>query len=132
MAASATANVKGGLFGDSVGLLQLVSQDGKSSERNRLPKELGRLGMLQLRVKMKALMGVAPGASASINRTVVENNVELGGKRNITTVSLINRVTTAADVTEINRDILTGWTALSTFGKTPPINKDLSPLGEQR
>ncbi len=124
MAALATANVKGGLFGDSAGLLQLVSQDGKSSERNRLSKELGRLGMLQL--------GVAPGATASINRTVVESNVELGGKRLITTVSLINRVTTAADVTEINKDILTGWTALTTFGKTPPINKDLSPLGEQR
>lgn len=132
MAAIATANTKGGLFGDAAGLTTLTSVDGKNTFRNRISKSLGRLQLLQLRAKMKALNGVAPGATATLNRTVVEAAVELGGKRNITTVALINRVTTAADVTEINKDILTGWTALSTFGASPPVNKDGSPLGEKR
>jgi hypothetical protein len=54
--------------------------------------------------------------------------VELGGVRATEAINLINRATVAGDVTEINADILS-VTTRTTFGASPPSNKDGNPLG---
>jgi hypothetical protein len=125
---TAVANVKGGLFGDSAGLLQLSSISGKDGRRSYAAKELGVKSQLALRRIMFVTAGAVAGATASVTFPQVEANVELGGKRAITQTSLINRATTAGDVTEYKNDILT-WSTRTTFGATPVANKDGNPLG---
>jgi hypothetical protein len=85
-------------------------------------------GLFGMRAIATALDGVAPGAAALKARTRVEANVELGGKRTIETINLVNRNTAAADVTEINADFLT-LTTRTSFGASPIVNKDGNPLG---
>ena len=56
---------------------------------------------------MVTLIGAAAGGAASVNQLRVKSNADVngnvqGGLRVIETKSLINRVTTAADVTNIN------------------------------
>lgn len=82
---------------------------------------------------MTALNGVAPGANATktIGRTGPTGaavNDELGGVRPVFNFTIINRNTTAADVTEILQDFLTFSTG-TTFGANPPANLDRNPLG---
>ena len=125
---TSTANVKGGLFGDSAGLLQLSCVSGKEGRRSYAAKELGHRGQFALRRIMYVTAGVAPGATATYTYPLIEATEQLGGKRNIIQTNLINRVTTAADVTEYKNDILT-WSARTTFGPNPVPNKDGSPLG---
>jgi hypothetical protein len=125
---TATANVKGGLFGDSVGLSQLVSISGKDGLRSSVAKDLSQKSMLALRKIMVVTAGVAPGAVATQMYPQVEANVELGGKRAITQTALINRATTTADVNEYKNDLLT-WSTRTTFGSNPVPNKDGNPLG---
>lgn len=59
-------------------------------------------GLRREKALLNALIGAAPGgtATASVARVQADIN-ENGGKRTIETVSVINRVTTAADVTEL-------------------------------
>jgi hypothetical protein len=125
---TATANVKGGLFGDSAGLVQLASISGKNSNRSYAAKDLGTKTNFALRRIMFVTAGASPGATATYTFPQVEANVELGGKRSITQTNLINRATTAADVTEYKNDILT-WSTRTTFGSSPVANKDGNPLG---
>jgi hypothetical protein len=125
---TAVGNVKGGLFGDSAGLSQLLSVSGKDGRRSYAARELGQKSMLYLRRIMIVTAGAAPGAVATQTFPQVEANVELGGKRAITQTVLINRATTAADVAEYKNDVL-AWSSRTTFGSNPVPNKDGNPLG---
>lgn len=124
----ATANVKGGLYGDSYGLQQLPSISGKNGKRSWAAKLLGSRSEYAMRAIMYVTAGVAPGATAIYMRPQVEPVQELGGKRTILQVPLINRATTAADVAEYQHDILQ-WSVRTTFGPNPVPNKDGNPLG---
>ena len=77
---------------------------------------------------MTALNGVAPGATALKVIGRIQPTVELGGVRPIANDTIINRATTAADVTEILTDVLS-YVTLNSFGATPPANLDRNPLG---
>ncbi len=125
---SATANVKGGLFSQyDTTLVQINS--GRGTVRRRIAQSLDGDSMRPLRGLMKALDGVAPGAVATETKGRIEANSELGGKRVIESVALINRATTAGDVTEINASVLNTLTSRTTFGANPVANKDGNPLG---
>jgi hypothetical protein len=123
----ATATVKGGFWPQN-GVNSLVSIDGRNSARKAVAMNLGDRGQLQLRELIRALLGVAPGGTATKALTRIVAAVELGGKRLIESVNLINRVSTAGDVTAITADYLS-YTTKTTFGATPPVNKDNNPLG---
>src|SRR4249919_1413499 len=125
---TATAKVKGGLFADSAGLLTLTSILGREGRRTYAAHELGTKIGFPLRAIMNATAGVAPGGTATYTFPSIEPNVELGGKRTINQIALINRATTAADVTEYKNDILK-WSQRSTFCWNAVPNKDGNPLG---
>jgi hypothetical protein len=110
---TATAKVKGGLFADSAGLLTLTSILGREGRRTYAAHELGTKIGFPLRAIMNATAGVAPGGTATYT---------------INQIALINRATTAADVTEYKNDILK-WSQRSTFGPNAVTNKDGNPLG---
>lgn len=121
-----TVNVKGGLFGQ-YGATNNLS-DGRSSGRFMVSKFVSSKGQLASREIMRTLLGAAAGATATKQLKRVEPNVELGGKRTIETETLVNRVTTAGDVTQMLADFLS-LSARTTYGSSPVANKDGNPLG---
>lgn len=127
MTTMAVATVSGG-FWPTNGVNQLVSMSGEDEGRGIVAQQLGTRSLLGLRAIMTALMGAAPGANATKTYTRVAANVELGGARPIETVTLVNRATTAADVSEIVADFLT-LTTRTSFGNAPVPNLDRNPLG---
>lgn len=126
-------NARGGLFGDGQpGPVPIASIAVEQSSRVRAAKALGTRSAQVIKALATALNGAAPGATATYQFPQIDGSTsELGGKRPVNQVVMVNRATTSADVTEINNTILT-WSTRTTFAKTPPINKDQSPLGEQR
>lgn len=127
MAIGFTATVLGGYFPEN-GVNSLTQATTRGSRRRRVAQALDGKGTLELRARMTALDGVAPGAVAAKTYPVVEASQELGGVRNITTETLINRATTAADVAHIEATINT-FSTKTTFGANPPANLDGNPLG---
>jgi hypothetical protein len=132
MTVGATATVLGGFWPQN-GVGTLTSANGESGGRRIVRHNLGEQSLMRMRALMTALNGVAPGAVAAktIGRTgpsTAAVNDELGGVRPIFQFSIVNRVTTAADVTEILTDFLS-FVTLNTFGANPPANLDRNPLG---
>jgi len=127
MTTPATATVLGG-FWPANGVSSLASISGKGEERRFVAQNLGHRGQMPQRALMVALIGVAPGATATKNLARITASSELGGLRPIETVALINRATVAADVTELTADYLT-LTTRTTLGASPPANLDRNPLG---
>lgn len=123
----ATATVKGGFF-ETNGVASLASISGEAAQRRLIRQSFGDKSMFAMRAIVTALTGVAPGATATKNYTAVAPAVELGGVRAIETQVLVNRATTAADVTEIVSELLSLATK-GTFGANPPPNLDRNPLG---
>jgi hypothetical protein len=127
MTVGATATVKGGFF-PANGVDSLTQISGKSPWRRTIAQAFDAKGLYDQRELLETLNGVVPGSTALKTRGRVQAAEELGGKRIIEQETIINRATTAADVTELNADFLT-LTTRTSFGATPPINKDLNPLG---
>lgn len=127
MTTGATATVKGGFWPNN-GVTSLTQSSGKSVWRRRIARALATYGMMDQRALLLALDGVAPGAAALKTLGRIEANAELSGKRTIETNTIINRVSAAGDVTELNADFLT-FTTRTTKGSSPVANKDGNPLG---
>jgi len=125
--AIASATVKGGFF-ETNGVGTLASISGEDGQRRWIRDQLAAKGLMGLRAIMDALTGAAPGVTATKNYTVVGAREELGGVRPVDTQVLVNRATTAADVTEIKSELLS-YATKNTFGANPPANLDRNPLG---
>lgn len=125
MAMSAVATIKGGLFEQYGSTLSQISTT--SAPRRRASQVLADKGMLDLRARMVALDGVVAGSNATKTVARVGATEDLSGVRPIEVETLINRNTTAADVTEINK--MLSLTSKTTFGASPPANLDGNPLG---
>jgi hypothetical protein len=122
--AVATATVKGGFY-EVNGVSSLASQTGKGTRR-RVAQWMSHKGSFGIREILRTLDGAVAGTTATKGLGRVESNVELGGKRTIENESLVNRATTAADVTETKADLLS-LSARTTMAS--PANKDGNPLG---
>lgn len=127
MSVSYSASVLGGFF-EQNGVPTLTNMQTRGYARRKASQALDAKGAWDVRARMTALDGVVPGATALKTNTVVEANSELGGARNITTETIINRATTAGDVTHIEATINT-FSTKTTFGANPPANLDGNPLG---
>lgn len=122
---TATATVKGG-FWEVNSVPSLAQISGKSSMRRDVAVALSRKGTVAMREDLRTLDGAVAGTTATKTFSSVEANAELGGKRNITTVNLINRATTAQDVTDTKADLLS-LSARTT--KAAQVNLNRNPLG---
>ena len=118
-------SVLGGFWAQYGATMTQIS--GNTANKFDARKALGRKSTYALRALMTALNGVAAGSNATKTLKRVENNVELGGKRIVETETLINRNTTAADVTAITNSLLTFSTR--TYTASPVANGDGNPLG---
>lgn len=122
---NAVATVKGG-FWEVNGVVTLQQISGKNSMRRLVAIALSRKGSFAMREDLRTLDGAVAGTVATKTFTSVDTNVELGGKRGIVTVNLINRATTAQDVTDTKADLLS-LSARTT--KSAQTNLNRNPLG---
>jgi len=125
---TAVATVKGGFWPEN-GVSSLSQISGVGHARAQAAKALAKKGNLALREIMETLNGAAAGSAASKVLARVAASEELGGVRTIENETLVSRNTTAADVTEINADILSLSTR--TYDPTPVANLDGNPLGHR-
>lgn len=98
----------------------IVDRDNHEKKISKLLRRSGR-GMRELRELMTTLNGSAAGGTASASYTRAAPGTpfahELGGKRTIETVTVINRATDAADVQYVD-DVITE-------DRTNPLVKDV-------
>lgn len=99
---------------------------GRSSCQRHASFALSRRGTAVLRELGITLNGVVAGSTAQVTRSRIEANSELGGDRTIETETDINRVTAAADQTELNDNLFD----YGTFNSNPPADANGNPLGE--
>lgn len=121
------ASVKGGYWAQYSGVLTSVDvATTNAKDHRRIAQELSHKKNLEIRGLIDALVGVAPGATALVNYYEIQPAVDMGGIRAIAPSVIINRATTAADVTDIKETI----TTLSSDTTMPsPFNGDRNPLG---
>lgn len=93
-----------GLFNDNGGSYSLI-QD-KIPSRN-LARILARKnGFRKLRELFDTLIGAASGGTAAASFARIENDADNGGVRTIETVSVINRASTADDITALKEIVV--------------------------
>jgi hypothetical protein len=124
--ASATATVKGGFWEQYSSSLTQISST--SAAKKRASHALAQKGQMSLRERMETLNGATAGSAASKVLARIVAAEELGGVRAIENETLVSANTAAADVTEINEDIL-ALSTRTTFGSSPVANGDGNPLG---
>lgn len=124
----ATASVKGGFWPENgVNSLTGIAL-GSGALRRRAAFALSRRSMLAMREEALTLNGATAGSAALATVGRIEANEELGGKRTVETLTLLDDTTVAADKTRIDEDLL----AYGSYTASPPANLDGSPLGELR
>lgn len=124
---TAIASVKGGFF-ETNGVTTLTQVSGVGAQVRDAAMALSRKGQMKRRELMETLDGAAAGSAAVKNLGRVVAAEELGGLRATENEVLVNRNTTAQDVTDTKTDILLLSTR-TTFGSSAPANLDGNPLG---
>lgn len=120
-----TAAVKGGLHAGYGSTLDTIGPKITDHFTRRIAQELSNKGEFALRSVLDTLLGAVPGMLASYWTAEIEASPEMGGKRNIVQTYVVNRNTTAADVT----DIRNAFTMAPNSTPTQAVNLDRNPLG---
>lgn len=123
-----SAQVKGGLHANYSNTLNSIEAWNSIFDHRYAAQALAHKGDFEWRTILNALIGAAVGGTATYNYSEIEPNVEMGGRRNIISTALVNRVTTANDASDLKSEI-TNLSANTTFGASPPPNGDHNPLG---
>jgi hypothetical protein len=102
---SYTAVVKGGFWETNL-VPSLTPISGKNALRRMVAIWISRKGTFAMREDLRTLDGAVAGTTATKTYVQITNNTELGGRRTVETINLINRATTAQDVTDTKADLL--------------------------
>lgn len=121
------AQVKGGLhanYGPTIGSVEAWNV---INDHKKTAQTLAHKGDFEARALLNTLIGAAAGANAILTYSEIEANVELGGVRKVVNTPVINRATTAADVSDLKNEI--GALSANTYTPNPVFNGDRNPLG---
>lgn len=121
------ADVKGGIhaqYGATIGSIGPTNNDANTRRAAQVLNIKGEFGNMAL---LYGLLGAAPGPNVTYLYGEIAASSELGGVRPTVLTPLINRNSTAADVTDL-KNALTYMTGL-TSNPTPVYNGDRNPLG---
>lgn len=119
-----SATVKGGFFAQYSTSVAGIALGGGSARR-RVARELASEANIPLREAMLTLNGATTGSAMSATRARIAAATELGGRRTIETVTLIDANSASGDKTRIDSDVL----AYGSYDSTPVANGDGNPLG---
>ena len=123
-----SADVKGGLHANYAPVLGGAKLSANDANTTRAVQSLSRKGSYPIRELVDALIPTAvPGGTVRFRMDQISASPELGGKRPIDTVYLIDRPTTAADIAII-KTALTEHSEL-THTVEQAVNGDKNPLG---
>jgi hypothetical protein len=122
-----TAQIKGGLFAQYAGSLTSIDLTLASKDHKFPAQNLAHKKNYEFRAIVDTLLGVAPGATATVNYWETPGGSELGGVRTIVNTPIINRATTANDVLDV-KETLTSLSS-DTYTPNPVYNGDRNPLG---
>lgn len=93
-------------------------QNANSTFRKNLARDFLRRFNLKDRELLRTLTGAAAGSTATKTvKRVAHSLVELGGKRTVEDLTLVNRATTAADVTDLKANILAYTSQPTTYAR---------------
>jgi hypothetical protein len=120
-----SADVKGGLFGQYGSPIGSIGPHLTDHHTRKIAQMLSNKGEFALRSVLDTLLGSAPGQLASYWTAEIQASPELGGVRPIVQTYVVNRTTTAADVT----DIRNMFTLAKNSTPTQAQNLDMNPLG---
>lgn len=121
------ASVKGGYWSQFQSVLTSIDvATTNAKDHRRIAQELSHKKNLEARAIIDALLGVAPGATALANYSEIQPAVDMGGIRVVAPSVIINRATTAADVTDM-KETITSLSSDTTMAS--PFNGDRNPLG---
>jgi hypothetical protein len=122
-----SATVAGGLHANYGGSLSGIDANLIDRGTRRAAQGLDGKGQYATRKLLDTLIGVAPGANAQYTTPEIAASPELGGARPVNQVNLVNRATTAQDVTDLKTAITT--LSVNTSNPSPVANLDRNPLG---
>jgi hypothetical protein len=120
-----SAVVKGGMHANYSGNLDSIGPLNISDHfTRRIAQNLSNKGEFALRSILDTVLGAAPGGVASYWTAEIQASPELGGMRPIVQTYVVNRATTAQDVTDI-RNVFT----MANNSGPQAANLDRNPLG---
>lgn len=122
-----TAQVKGGLHANYGATIGGVGAWNLIDNHRGAAQEFAHKGDFEVRTLLNTLIGAAAGANAAATYSEIEANVEMGGRRNIVSTPIINRATTAQDISDLKNEI--GALSANTYVANPVFNGDRNPLG---
>jgi hypothetical protein len=118
-------DVKGGLHAGYGPTLGSIGPQITDHFTRRIAQALSNKGEFALRPILDTLLGAAPGGLASYWYAEIAASPELGGVRPIVQTYMVNRNTTASDVTDIRQ----AFTMAPNSTPNPIYNGDRNPLG---
>ena len=116
------AVVRGGVF---EGNLSSIGSQITDNYTRRMAQMLSNKGEFALRSVLDTVLGAAPGTLASYWTAEIAPSQELGGVRPIVQTYVVNRNTTAQDVTDIRNALTMSWNHTVEQAQ----NLDRNPLG---
>lgn len=119
------AEVKGGLHANYSGTIGSIGPLISDHFTRRIAQNLSNKGEFALRSVLDSLLGAPPGVLASYWTAEIAASPELGGVRPVVQTYVVNRNTTAADVTDI-RNV---FTMAKNSTPAQAQNLDMNPLG---
>ena len=122
-----TASVKGGLHANYASSLSSMDQYNLSKNHRHAAQYFSHKGRFEMRQIIDTLVLSGVGATATLNYSEIEPNVDMGGRRNIISTPIINRTVTGDDIADV-RETVTSL-ASDTYTPVPVINGDRNPLG---
>lgn len=120
-----SAIVKGGLHANYGATLDTIGPKITDAWTRRMAQRLSNKGQFALRSVLDTLLGAVPGTLAAYFTAEIEASPEMGGKRNVVNTYVVNRNTTAADVTDIRNALTMAHNSTA----NQAVNLDRNPLG---
>ena len=123
----AVAQVRGGLHANYGPTLTQMAAWNSIYDHRFTAQSLAHKGDFEARALLNQLIGAAAGGTAIALYGEIQPSTELGGARPVANATIINRATTAADVSDLKNEL--GALSANTFVGSPVYNGDRNPLG---
>ena len=130
-----SAQVKGGLHANYSATLGSVEPYNLAKDHKRGAQYLAHKSQYEFRQIVDSLVQSGVGGTATYSYSEIGASSELGGVRPVVSTSLINRVTTAQDVSDVRQTLTSlplgpgGLPNPGSYTPSPIINGDRNPLG---
>jgi len=122
-----TADVKGGLHANYAPTLSSADRYNLAKDHKIAAQNLAHKRNFEFRAITDSLVASGVGGTAALTYAEIEPKEDMSGRRNVVNTTIINRATTANDISDV-RETLTSHSS-DTYTPNPVYNGDRNPLG---